>query len=204
MSINSPKVLLIFHLQTAIDMITVSSIAKSMTVEQTSPLLTTSNALPLCKILHISHGNGSLKFWRKLPVKLGVVHLNFGKFSCSDSISGSGIQILNTRLKKFEKLHVKQTYPIVTSKRLLPTELDTAMSPYPLRATRTLVIRSGILVPAASTVSPMISSSISMVTDISFAHQTMKYENTTIHRIDTKNVQGYLRRLLWKKNMVRL
>lgn len=69
---------------------------------------------------------------------------------------------------------LKVTYPIVTSKRLLPTELDTAISPYPLRATRTLVIRSGMLVPAASTVSPMISSSISIVRDISFAHQTMK------------------------------
>lgn len=60
-----PKVLLIFHLHAAMDKITVSSIAKSMMVEQKSPLLTTSKASPLCSILHISHGNGSLKFQKK-------------------------------------------------------------------------------------------------------------------------------------------
>ena len=47
------------------------------------------------------------------------------------------------------------TYPIVTSKMLLPIELDTAISPSPFLATITLVIRSGILVPAARNVSPM-------------------------------------------------
>jgi len=46
-------------------------------------------------------------------------------------------------------------YPIVTSKMLLPTELDTAMSPNPFLATITLVIRSGMLVPAAKNVSPI-------------------------------------------------
>jgi len=50
------------------------------------------------------------------------------------------------------KLH---TYPIVTSNKLLPIELDTAMSPKPFLATKTLVIRSGILVPAAKNVKPM-------------------------------------------------
>lgn len=49
------------------------------------------------------------------------------------------------------------------SNMLLPTELDTAMSPRPLRATITLVIRSGMDVPAAKIVKPMISSLIPMV-----------------------------------------
>jgi len=38
---------------------------------------------------------------------------------------------------------------------LLPTELDTAMSPNPFFATMTLVIRSGMLVPAAKNVNPI-------------------------------------------------
>ena len=41
------------------------------------------------------------------------------------------------------------------SKMLLPTELDTAMSPKPFLATMTLVIKSGMLVPAARIVSPI-------------------------------------------------
>lgn len=49
------------------------------------------------------------------------------------------------------------------SKMLLPTELDTAISPRPFRATITLVIRSGIEVPAANIVNPMISSLMPMV-----------------------------------------
>lgn len=56
-----------------------------------------------------------------------------------------------------------RTYPTVMSNMLLPTELDTAMSPRPLRATITLVIRSGMDVPAAKIVNPMISSLIPMV-----------------------------------------
>lgn len=40
--------------------------------------------------------------------------------------------------------------PTQTSKMFDPTEDDTAMSPSPLRATITLVIRSGIEVPATS------------------------------------------------------
>jgi len=50
---------------------------------------------------------------------------------------------------------VCDVYPIVTSKMLLPTELDTAMSPNPFLATITLVMRSGILVPAAKNVRPI-------------------------------------------------
>ncbi len=55
------------------------------------------------------------------------------------------------------------THPTVMSKMLLPTELDTAMSPRPFRATITLVIRSGMDVPAARMVRPMISSEIPTV-----------------------------------------
>ena len=46
-------------------------------------------------------------------------------------------------------------YPTVTSKMLDPTEEETAMSPKPLRATITLVMRSGIDVPAAKKVRPI-------------------------------------------------
>lgn len=46
--------------------------------------------------------------------------------------------------------------PTQTSNMFEPTEDETAMSPSPLRATMTLVIKSGIDVPAARNVSPMI------------------------------------------------
>lgn len=49
------------------------------------------------------------------------------------------------------------------SKMLLPTELDTAMSPRPFLATITLVMRSGMEVPAARMVSPIISSEMPTV-----------------------------------------
>lgn len=55
------------------------------------------------------------------------------------------------------------THPTVMSNMLLPTELDTAMSPRPFRATITLVMRSGIDVPAARIVKPIISSEIPIV-----------------------------------------
>ena len=47
------------------------------------------------------------------------------------------------------------TYPTVTSKMLEPTEEETAISPKPLRATMTLVMRSGMDVPAAKKVRPI-------------------------------------------------
>merc|ERR1719450_1395872 len=50
--------------------------------------------------------------------------------------------------------------PTVTSKILLPTEEETAISPKPFLATITLVIRSGIEVPAARNVSPITSGGI--------------------------------------------
>ncbi len=47
------------------------------------------------------------------------------------------------------------TYPTVTSKMFDPTEDETAMSPKPFLATITLVIRSGMEVPAAKKVKPI-------------------------------------------------
>lgn len=85
--------------------------------------------------------------------------------------------------------------PTQTSKILDPTELDTAMSPSPFRATMTLVIKSGILVPAAKIVNPIISVGITKVSPIVFAHQTIKYEKNAIHPIDNANVTGYQVRL---------
>jgi hypothetical protein len=76
------------------------------------------------------------------------------------------------------------TYPTVTSKILLPTELETAISPKPFLATITLVIRSGILVPAARKVSPITSGGICIVSPAMFAHQTIKYEYAAIQKID--------------------
>lgn len=67
-------------------------------------------------------------------------------------------------------------HPTVTSKMLLPTELDTAMSPNPFRATITLVIRSGMLVPAARNVRPITSGGMRTVSPATFAHQTIRYE----------------------------
>lgn len=57
---------------------------------------------------------------------------------------------------------------------LLPTELDTAMSPKPLRATSTEVIKSGMEVPAAKKVNPIISLGMLNVSPTSVAHQTIK------------------------------
>lgn len=68
------------------------------------------------------------------------------------------------------------THPTVTSKMLLPTEDETAISPKPFRATITEVIRSGMDVPAAKNVNPITSDGISKVSPTMFAHQTIKYE----------------------------
>lgn len=80
--------------------------------------------------------------------------------------------------------------PTVTSKMLDPTEEDTAMSPNPLRATITLVIRSGIEVPAAKNVRPMTGGGILKTSPAYVAHQTIKYEKMAIHRMLPINVMG--------------
>lgn len=81
-------------------------------------------------------------------------------------------------------------YPTVTSKILLPTELDTAISPNPFRATMTLVMRSGMLVPAARNVRPITSGGIATVSPATFAHQTIRYEYAAIQKIEPMNVIG--------------
>ncbi len=50
---------------------------------------------------------------------------------------------------------IVSTYPTVTSKMFEPTDEETAMSPLPCFATRTLVIKSGTEVPAARKVKPI-------------------------------------------------
>lgn len=82
------------------------------------------------------------------------------------------------------------TYPTVTSKMLLPTEEETAMSPKPLRATMTDVIKSGIDVPAARNVKPITSGGILTVSPTILAHQTIRYEYAAIHKILPRNVIG--------------
>lgn len=70
---------------------------------------------------------------------------------------------IKTIYRWFSKAMGRSAHPTVMSKMLLPTELDTAMSPRPLRATMTLVMRSGMDVPAARMVKPIISSEIPIV-----------------------------------------
>lgn len=84
----------------------------------------------------------------------------------------------------------KDTYPTVTSKILLPTELETAMSPNPFLATMTDVMRSGTEVPAARSVSPITSGGTCAVAPATFAHHTIKYEKKAIQTIDPINVIG--------------
>ena len=49
----------------------------------------------------------------------------------------------------------EKTYPTVTSNMFEPTDDDTAISPFPCFATKTLVIKSGTDVPAAKKVNPI-------------------------------------------------
>ena len=71
--------------------------------------------------------------------------------------SGRNVWYLFVQYGKWQLTHpyFMITYPTVTSKMLLPTEEDTAMSPNPFLATITLVIRSGMEVPAARKVKPI-------------------------------------------------
>ena len=55
-----------------------------------------------------------------------------------------------------------------------PTEDETAMSPFPCLATRTLVIKSGTEVPAARKVRPITTSGMPIVPPVLVAHQTIK------------------------------
>lgn len=64
--------------------------------------------------------------------------------------------------------------PTVTSKMLEPTEEETAMSPKPLRATMTLVMRSGMDVPAAKKVRPITSGGMENALPVIVDHQTIR------------------------------
>ncbi|KMQ95275.1 hypothetical protein RF55_4519 [Lasius niger] len=93
-------------------------------------------------------------------------------------------------LRREMNLEDLDSHPTVTSKMLLPTELDTAISPYPFRATITLVMRSGMLVPAARNVRPITSGGMATVSPATFAHQTIRYEYAAIQKIEPMNVIG--------------
>lgn len=66
--------------------------------------------------------------------------------------------------------------PTKISKILLPIELDTAISPSPIRATITLESKSGTDVPAAKNVNPIMKGGIPTVSPIVSAQPTIKYE----------------------------
>merc|ERR1719164_63314 len=77
------------------------------------------------------------------------------------------------------------------SKMLLPTELDTAMSPCPFLATARLESASGMLVPPASSVRPIIVSGMLAVWPRTVHIQTMTYERAPIIEMHMKKVMGY-------------
>merc|ERR1711988_468253 len=77
------------------------------------------------------------------------------------------------------------------SKMLLPTELDTAMSPWPFLATARLDSASGMLVPPASSVRPIIVSGMLAVWPRTVHIQTMTYERAPIIEMHMKKVMGY-------------
>merc|ERR1712241_466221 len=68
--------------------------------------------------------------------------------------------------------------PTKTSKILLPMDELPAISPLPALATITEVSKSGTLVPAANTVSPIMPSGMPRMRPMVVAHHTMKYEYT--------------------------
>lgn len=88
-----------------------------------------------------------------------------------------------------------RTDPIVTSKMLLPTELETAMSPSPFRATRTDVIKSGIEVPAAKNVRPIISGGTSKLSPTDHLHMRQRERECMAEKDE---------RELWTKDMLQV
>lgn len=73
----------------------------------------------------------------------------------SSSIRLVGYCAINRFGNVYPKGQTIFTHPTVTSNMLLPTELETAISPNPFLATITDVIRSGMEVPAAKNVRPI-------------------------------------------------
>ena len=109
------------------------------------------------------------------------------------SSNDKSFSVTNVRILSRATVYVihegnNNAHPTVTSKMLLPTELETAISPNPFRATITLVIRSGMLVPAARNVSPITSGGMRIVSPATFAHQTIRYEYAAIQQIEPMNV----------------
>ena len=78
--------------------------------------------------------------------------------------------------------------PRKMSKTLDPIELDTAISPYPLRATNTDAIVSGTDVPAARNVIPITVSGMPSVYPVRQIIHTITYENSVIQTIDIRKV----------------
>mmetsp|Transcript_85419 Transcript_85419/g.242245 ORF Transcript_85419/g.242245 Transcript_85419/m.242245 type:complete len:469 (-) Transcript_85419:832-2238(-) len=77
--------------------------------------------------------------------------------------------------------------PTVTSKMLEPIELLTAMSPSPFLATIQLDSRSGMEVPAASTVTADTSGGIPMVKLMTTIHSYKQFANAAIHTSEMRN-----------------
>merc|ERR1719181_1239634 len=77
------------------------------------------------------------------------------------------------------------------SKMLLPTELDTAMSPWPFLATARLDRASGMLVPPARSVRPIIVSGMLAVSPRMVHIHTMTYERAPMKLMHKKKVTGY-------------
>lgn len=93
---------------------------------------------------------------------------------------------INTEVKLYNTVKTRRgliPYPTVISNMLLPMELDTAMSPKPFLATMTLVIRSGMEVPAAKNVRPITWVTAEQEADNTIMWVHDKYTNTTSHRI---------------------
>ena len=70
----------------------------------------------------------------------------------------SWVECINRKVRLNHPISSKiidKTYPTVTSNMFEPTDDDTAISPFPCFATKTLVIKSGTDVPAAKKVNPM-------------------------------------------------
>lgn len=81
--------------------------------------------------------------------------------------------------------------PMVTSKMLLPIELDTAELADPFFTFTTDVSMSGTLVPAAKMVKPMTVSGMYYASPNTVAHQTMKLLKIMIQKIEMMKQSMY-------------
>ena len=149
-----PRIFPSLHLKMAMLMIIKSSMPISSRTEQKSPLLRTDTGCPLFTALNSSQGMGRLCTKGKKSItkyQLFLLHPHTQICSVITLVQGG----INRNVKLVLVSNEISTYPTVTSNMLLPMELDRAMSPWPFLATMTLVMRSGILVPAARNVRPI-------------------------------------------------